>query len=245
MRRRFLNMMLLLVGVSGVAHAERVVEVNAGDVRLAQIWTAAPADLAELSVGSAPPPGSSRLIVRTELSRRLSEQGADVKGLALPSSVRIKTLADQWSPARLGEAAQAAAEQRLRPGVQLKRVAVRAGQTVPAGSTVGELQMTAIPRRVGEVTLAATLTLQYAGQTVRRVPVSLVFEVSEQGALPLVAKGASVQLVVAKSSAQVSALAEALQDGDVGDVIQFRVQATRRVVQGVVESQHRARVATR
>ena len=55
-------------------------------------------------------------------------------------------------------------------------------------------------------------------------------------------RGSVVQLGIAKSTAKISALAEALSDGDVGDTIQFRVQSTRRVVQGIIESQHKARL---
>jgi hypothetical protein len=133
----------------------------------------------------------------------------------------------------------------LRAGISLKRVSVRSSQLVPEGTVAGTLTLNAIPRRVGEVSVIGTLNLEYDGQIVRRVPVSFVLDVDERGATPVVAQGAVLQLVVEKSAAQVSALAEALQGGDVGETVSFRVQATRRVVQGVIESPHRARVVSR
>ncbi|HEX2730650.1 MAG TPA: flagella basal body P-ring formation protein FlgA, partial [Polyangiaceae bacterium] len=100
-------------------------------------------------------------------------------------------------------------------------------------------------RRVGEVTVLGMLPLSYAGQIVQRVPVSFVFDVSPAGAAPAVAKGAVLQVVVSTGSAQISALAEALSDADVGDTVQVRVNSTRRVVQAVIESSDRARVVAR
>lgn len=237
--------LLLSLATLSPAQASNPVEVDAGGVVLGQVWKAAPAHLSDLQIGSAPPPGSSRLIVRAELVRRLSEHGADVRGLSLPNSVRIKTRTDQWTPERLENAARDLCESKLRSGMSLKRVTVRSSQLVPQGSVPGTLTLTAIPRRVGEVSVSGTLNLEYDGQIVRRVPVSFLLEVDETGATPLVAQGAVLQLFVEKSSAQISALAEALREGDVGDTVPFRVQATKRVVQGVIVSPHRARVVSR
>lgn len=237
-----LAVVLGLSSVSLVAHAQEVIEVDHGQVRLGQIWSKAPRDLQDLEVAVAPPAGGSRLIAKHELVARLKEQGADTQGLKLPSNVRIKTRSETWSLEQIESASRSALSSSLKPGVSIVRVRARGGVVVPAGTVSGGFELPKLPRRSGEVSVSGTLTLKHESEVIQRIPVTLVLQLSEAAAQPLVARGAVVQLGIAKSTAQISALAEALSDADVGETIQFRIQSTRRVVQGVVESQHKARL---
>jgi hypothetical protein len=243
MRRSIINLVGAALLWSAVSSGQGVVDVEFGAVHLGQVWPAAPAELADLEIGNAPPPGSSRLLQRSDLIRSLGQQGANTKALDLPLSVRIRTRSETWSFRQLEEACES--KLRVRPGIELVRVKARGAVTVPRGTLAGAPELGQLPRRVGEVTVLGMLPLSYAGQIVQRVPVSFVFDVSPAGAAPAVAKGAVLQVVVSTGSAQISALAEALSDADVGDTVQVRVNSTRRVVQAVIESSDRARVVAR
>lgn len=240
----FLTVTLVLLG-AGTAAAERVVEVPAGIVRLGQVWSAAPADLQSLEIGPSPPPGSSRLVLRRDLERHLSRAGVTHRDLDLPRALRIETLSERWSPERLREAATEQAIRVLPPGIELAQVKTQSQQVVPAGTRVSGVELGKIPRRAGTQTLPAVLLLEYEGAVVRRVPVSLVLNVSEASTLPLVARGALVRVYVQRTGARIAAQAEALQDANVGDTIQFRIHQTQRRVHAVVESAQSARMVTR
>lgn len=235
---------LVLLG-AGPASAERVVEVPAGIVRLGQIWAAAPPELQSLEIGPSPPPGSSRLVLRRELERRLSQAGVTHRDLDLPRASRIETLSERWSSERLREAATEQALRVLPPGIELAQVKTQSQQVVPAGTRVSGVEIGKIPRRAGTQTLPAMLLLEYGGSVVRRVPVSLVLNVSEASTLPLVSRGALVRVYVQRTGARIAAQAEALQDGNAGDTIQFRIHQTQRRVHAVVESAQSARMVTR
>ncbi len=234
-----------LLLASAPAAAAPTVEVPAGKVSLGQVWSEAPDDVAGLEIGPAPPAGSSRLLLRRELQRRLRAAGKDPTSLRLPASVRIKTLSVQWSADRLRQAATDAARSALPSGVSLRKVNVNIRLVLPEGTVVSELKVPRPPRRVGDATLSAMLLLEYDGEIVRRVPVSLSVDVSEEAAQPPVLKGARLRVYIERSTAQITAVAEALQDADIGETVQFRIVATRRVVRARVESKHLAKVVMR
>jgi flagella basal body P-ring formation protein FlgA len=52
-------------------------------------------------------------------------------------------------------------------------------------------------------------------------------------------------LVIERGAASVSASAVALGDGDVGDVVSFKVETTQKVLRGRIETRERARVVVR
>jgi Chaperone for flagella basal body P-ring formation len=234
--------LLVLCFVAPASHAQSVVEVDHGLVRLGHVWSAAPRELSDFEVAVAPPAGSSRLLAKKELVARLTEQGVSTKGLALPLNVRIKTRSQTWSFEQIEAASREGLVGVLERGVVLVRVRARGGILVPAGTVAGPFELPKLPRRAGEVTVSGVLPLKHGSEVVQRVPVTLVLTVSPAAAAPLIRRGSVLQLVVMKSSAQISALAEALADADAGETIQFRVQSTRRVVQGIVQSQHKALV---
>src|SRR5690606_26539000 len=130
-------------------------------------------------------------------------------------------------------------------GVSLKRVNVHSGLLLPRGAEAAGIELPKIPRRAGEATLAAVLLLEYQSSIVRRVPVTLVVDVSEAAAQPLIVRGATLKVYIDRRSAKITAVAQALQDGDLGETIQFRIQATQRVVRARVESPYSAQVVTR
>jgi hypothetical protein len=228
-----------------VCRAEQVVEVPAGSVCLGQVWADAPKALRELDLGSAPPPGGTRLLVKSELQRRLVRAGHSTGQLRLPESVRLKTLSERWSAKRLQEAVVEQSGRALPQGVELVKASAHHELLLPLGTVASHLELSRIPSRAGQATRSGVLHLTYKGETIRRVPVVVVLDVSKQAAQPLVQRGATLKLYIDKSSARISAVAQALTDARLGDTVQFRVRATGRVVMATVMSQHRAKVVAR
>jgi hypothetical protein len=172
----------------------------------------------------------------------LRDAGLSTEGHSLPVAVRIKTRSERWTQERLREQATGAVEASLPDGVLLKRINVRASLVLPSGTVASKVELGRIPRREGEASVSGVLLLAREGVVLRRVPIGVIVDVSAEGAVPLVAKGATLKVYIEKSSAQITAVAEALRDGELGDIVQFRVRATRRVVRAIVESRHSARV---
>ncbi len=227
------------------ASAQIVVEVDAPTLTLGEVVAGAPEALRQIDLGPTPPAGSSRLLVRAELRRMLAAAGVEAHDISLPQAVRVKTRSERWSVSRLTQAATQTSQAALPAGVQLQSASVRLNLVLPEGTVATRLELPTIPKRAGQAKLSAVLLLEHDSQVIRRVPVALVVDISEEAARPLLAKGAVLRVYIEKSSAKIAALAEALQEGDVGDTLQFRIQATRRVVRAKVESQHRARVVSR
>ena len=99
-------------------------------------------------------------------------------------------------------------------------------------------------RRPGPATLTAIVELLHDGEVVSRLPITLLVEVSERAATPLVDKGARIDLVITRGSARISAAGVALEAAEIGEVASFKVSTTQKVLRARVESATRALVVT-
>ena len=77
-----------------------------------------------------------------------------------------------------------------------------------------------------------------------RVPVTLVLELSHEAAAPTLAKGARVDLVIARGATRISASGVALDDAELGEVKSFRVSSTGKVLRARLDSPTLAVVVT-
>src|SRR6185369_4966117 len=90
MASRFLlriGLAAVLLGSALPARAETVVNIATRTVHVSDLDPGAPADIASIDLGRAPPPGSSRLYTRREILDLLRDAGADPKRLSMPPSV--------------------------------------------------------------------------------------------------------------------------------------------------------------
>lgn len=224
------------------ALATQTIDVAAGPLRVGQIWKVAPADYVDFELGQAPPAGGVRMIRKQELLRRLRQSGFEGSLVGFPAAVRVRTRSERWEPARLRAETRAAAKATLPAGVSLIKVNARSSVLVPQGTVADKLQLAKLPRRVGRASLGGTLTLVHSGRSRIRVPVTVVVDIDEQAAQPLVVKGDSLNVYIESHGARVTVQATALQDADEGELAQFRVSRTQRLVRARIESKHTARV---
>jgi hypothetical protein len=224
------------------ALAEPVKQIESARVTLRDLVESAPAELAGVDLGPAPPPGGSRLIARDELLREIRRAGADAKGLTLPELTRVVSAGKRFTPAELGRLFEPALRAALPRGVTLKSVTVARGALVSPRVEAGAVFLPKLPRRRGNVKSSGSVELVLDGAVVSRVPVAVWFSIEPVAAEPLVKRGSRIDLVIERGPARITAAAVALADAEIGDVVQFRVGATQKMLRARVESRSLARV---
>lgn len=240
--RRYLELVLAVCCVAGNAAADDARVVRGAQVHLSDLVSELPAEVPDLEIGSAPPPGSSRTIAKGEIIDAASKSGVSLKQLKLPAAVRVTSAAKRWNSEELENAATPVLLGSLPAGVVVKRARVLSKALTSPSATVTAVRVSKLPRREGEYLTTATVELSNDGQIVARIPLALTLEISASAALPAVGKGSRVQLMIESGPARITATAIALNDGEVGDTLQFRVASTMKILYGKVIDPTLARV---
>jgi hypothetical protein len=231
-----------LLCAAATARADEGRIVRGAHVHLSDLVSALPAEVPDLEVGAAPPPGSSRTFARGEIIDAADQSGVSLKQLKLPNSVRVTSAAKRWSTEELASAATPALLGALPAGVTVKRARATAKALTSPNATIGAVRVPKLPRREGEYLTTATIELTNDGQIVARIPLQLSLDIGAAAAVPAVTKGARVQLMIESGPARISATAVALNDGELGDTLQFRVASTQKILYGKLLEPTLARV---
>lgn len=239
-----LSLTAAALGFSPAALAEPSRTLESVRIRLGEIADTSDAELAAVDLGAAPPPGSSRLISREDVLRELRLQGLEGRKLNFPSVLRVVSASRRYSPNELSALLLPEVNAALPPGVTLKELKAPRGVVTAPHVTVGRIKLPKLTRRAGAVDLTLVADLMQDGAVLTRVAFGLSIDVSEQAAAPALDKGARVDLVILTGSARISASAIALEAGDIGDVISFKVSTTQRVLRGRLESRTQAHVVS-
>jgi hypothetical protein len=240
--RTCFKLTLALVCAAGSAAADDGRIVRGAQVHLSDLVSELPADVPDLEIGAAPPPGVSRTIAQSEIQDAASKSGVSLKQLKLPASVRVTSAAKRWNTEELASAATPVLLKSLPAGVVVKRAKVSSKAVTSPSASISAVRMPKLPRREGEYLTTATIELSNDGQIVARIPLALTLEISGNAALPAVGKGSRVQLMIESGPARITATAVALTDGEVGDTLQFRVTSTMKILYGKVIDPTLARV---
>lgn len=240
--RRYLELALALSCVAGSAAADEGRVVRGAQIHLSDLVSEVPAEVADFEIGAAPPPGSSRTVAKGEIVDAASKSGVNLKQLRLPTAVRVTSAAKRWNSEELESAATPVLLGALPAGVVVKRAHVGSKAVTSPSARVSAVRLSKLPRREGEYLTSATIELSNDGQIVARIPLALTLEISGSAALPAVAKGSRVQLMIESGPARITATAIALNDGEVGDTLQFRVASTMKILYGKVIDPALARV---
>jgi flagella basal body P-ring formation protein FlgA len=223
------------------AQAESVRAVAGAVVHLGDLVDAAPAEAAEVPICAAPPPGSSKLVTRDEVRRKLREAGVASEGVKLPRVVRVASTAERWSADKISEQALSALGAALPAGVTLAQARAVRGAVVRPGTSLKAPKLE-VPRRPGRHQIASVAELVQGETVLARVPLAVIIEVAEDAFVPAVPRGQRVTVFIEQGPARVGASAIALTDADVGAEALFRVTSTGRVLKARVESRELARV---
>jgi flagella basal body P-ring formation protein FlgA len=232
---RLLALSFAFAGLTATASAETVVTVSGRNVRVADLDPGAPAELADIELGRAPPPGGSRIVTKKEVTDLVRAAGADPSRLSLPRTLRVAAAADRWRAADIAVRAEGAVRAALPPGVTIVKLAATQGVVVPPGTTVKSARPV-IAKHVGRQELTLMAELECETEIVARAPLKLTVDVSEEALAPAVRKGDRLTLVVEQGNARIGANAVALADANTGDSIWFKVTSTGKVLKARVTS---------
>jgi flagella basal body P-ring formation protein FlgA len=237
-----LPLLAALLGAAGSAHADEARVVRGAQVHLSDLVNELPADVPDLEIGAAPPPGSSRTIAKSEVQDAASRSGVSLTSVKLPAAVRVTSAAKRWSTEDLTNSALPALAQALPQGVSVKRARALAKAVTSPSAVISAVRVPRLPRREGEYLTTAMIELSNDGQIVARIPLQLSLDISSAAAQPTVTKGSRMQLLIESGPARITATAIALSDGELGDTLQFRVATTQKILYGKVEAPTLARV---
>ncbi|MBM4361091.1 MAG: flagella basal body P-ring formation protein FlgA [Deltaproteobacteria bacterium] len=219
--------------------------VEGSRIELGELVPAATGALASLDLGPAPPAGVTRLLDHAEVVAKIRALGADPDELGVPRVLRVSTPAVELSAEDVAALARSSVERALAPGVTLAHLRARTKLVVPPGVSAGRVELPKAPRRSGLFQTTVSVPLLHDGEVLSRVALSATLDVAPEAARALVARGARVTLVIETGSARIGATGVALRDADLGDVADFRVERTGKLVRARVEAADRARVEAR
>lgn len=212
------------------------VSVSTPRIHLEDVLPNCPPAACSFDLGPAPPPGSSRLIVPSDLRTALESVGESTKRLAKLKAVRVTSAARTLSTSELALLVRPVVESSLPKGVTLAGIEPKTSVVVPLHATVGACVLSALPKRPGQFASTALIDFLHDGTLARRVPVLLRLVMSAEAARPDVPRGHVLTLVIERRSATISTQGVALRDAEIGELAQFKVQRTGRVVSARIES---------
>jgi hypothetical protein len=222
----------------GAAPEIRTVEIDGLRVRLGDLVSGLPPDVASVDLGPAPPPGATRLVARDELVAALP---AEQRGRPTPAAVRIVRKMRRLGAAELERLAVGAlARSGLPRGVSVTAVRPPPSAVVPVGFDRVEVALGRPPRREGSWSTVVPLELFVGAEEIARVPLQLQLRLGAEAARPDVPHGTALTLVVVRGGVEVSTAAVAGADADVGDVVTVSVRATGKVVRARIVAPDRA-----
>jgi Chaperone for flagella basal body P-ring formation len=242
MMRAWATFSVAILCATASANADDGRVVRGAQVHLSDVMAELPAEVPDLELGAAPPPGTSRTISRIEIVDAASKSGISLKQLKLPLSVRVTSAAKRWSTEELANVAAPTLANALPLGVTVKRARALAKAVTSPSASISAVRVPKLPRREGEYLTTAMIELSNDGQIVARIPLQLSLEISSAAALPTITKGTRVQLMIESGPARITATAIALSDGELGETLQFRVASTQKILYGKVEQPTLARV---
>ncbi len=180
-----------------------------------------------VDLGAAPGSGGSRLFEQRELAAALKEHELQAPK-KLPDGVRVLRKMRTLARAELEAAVRTAGNAGLPRGVTLSTVRPPGSVVVPDGWTSVRLEMGKPPRRTGAWSTSAMLVFAKEAEPLARIPVGLEVTLGAEAAVPDMAHGSSVTLLIRTGPIEVSTTALVGADGDIGAVVPVTVKSSGR-----------------
>ncbi|HEX3596973.1 MAG TPA: flagella basal body P-ring formation protein FlgA [Polyangiaceae bacterium] len=230
--------------LAATARADTPITVSGNRVELAELAPNVPDAIRSLDVGAAPPPGGSMLLDRDRVLTELRAAGVDPKTVALPKLLRVVGAAKHWSAPELTAFVRGSVEAALPGGVALSHLETKIPLITAPDAVAGRAEVPRLPKHAGVFRTSIVVPIVADGAVASRVTLSATLEISDAAARPDVSRGSRVTLVIDRRSARVGAAGIALNDSDIGDVAEFRVDKTGRVVKARLEAPDLASVVS-
>jgi hypothetical protein len=238
------SLAVAVASVGAPAHGEAPLTVSGSRIELVELCPTVPDALRNTDLGPAPPPGATALLDRDRVIATIAAAGIDAKGLSLPKVLRVVSAAKRWTPPELATFARGSVEAALPPGVTLTHLETKLPLVAAPDAVTGHAEVPRPPKRPGVFRTSVVVPIIADGAVAGRVMLSATLEISESAARPDVPRGGRVTLVIDRRSARVGAAGIALNDTDVGDVTEFRVDKTGRIVKARLDAPDLASVVS-
>ncbi len=240
MKRSALVFLVSLVPALSFADTAHTVERSR--LRVGDVVSSASAEIAEVDLGPAPPPGGSRVVARDEVQDKIRGAGYEVGTLVIPQTVRIVSASRHITPGELNELCGSELVKVLPPGISLVKAKAPRAIVVSPGATVRGAKITRPPRQKGQFQTTATLEFQSDGEIVARAPIPVTLDVSELAAQADLPRGRRISVFIDRKGIRVSTSGTVQADANVGDIVQVQIASTGRVVKAAVKSTDEAEV---
>lgn len=224
-------LLLSTVVGSAAAGAPKEVAVLGTRVHLADIVPGLEARAAAVDLGPTPAAGASRLVTRDDVLAACDHELVRAP-TSLPPAIRIVRRTRHLEPWDVDALVRTAmAPKPLHHGVVLAMVRTPRAIDVVDGYARADVDVPVVPKKAGAFATTTTLTFTDAGgEVLARLPVPVVFAVSEEGATYDTPRGSAVTVVVRRGLVEVRVPGVATLDGDVGDAIPVQVRASGHVM---------------
>jgi hypothetical protein len=238
---------LLSVVVSSfgaAAFADGPITVAGSRVELVELCPGVADAIRNTDLGPAPPPGGSVLLDRDRVVATLGAAGIDAKSVGLPKFLRVVGASKRWTPLEVTAFTRGSVEGALPPGVTLAHLEAKLPLVAAPDAVTGRAEVPRLPKRAGVFRTTIVVPIIADGAVAARVMLSATLEISDAAARPDVPRGGRVTLVIDRRSARVGAAGIALNDSDIGDVAEFRVDKTGRIVKARLDAPDLASVVS-
>jgi hypothetical protein len=242
LRRFHCFMAALLVTVSASAEPSRV--IDGARVLLSNIVRSAPSEIAETDLGPAPPPGGSRLVSRGDVEQALARSGTSRSGLAIPKLTRVESRSERLSPDDLVARAMPSVLAVLPPGVELVKLSTSRSLVLSPKAEIRGVRLPKLPKREGALKTTLTVEIVTPGASPIMVPLTANLELGPEAATYAVPRGAELTAYIERGPTRIGAIAVALGDADIDQVVMLQIVKTRKVIKGRIESKSSARVVS-
>jgi hypothetical protein len=245
-RSRFVAALLSFATASFgyAAFADGPLTVAGSRVELVELCPGVPDAIRNTDLGPAPPPGGSVLLDRDRIVATLTAAGIDAKSVGLPKVLRVVGASKRWSPLEVTAFTRRSVEGALPPGITLAHLEAKLPLVASPDAVTGHAEVPRLPKRAGVFRTTIVVPIIADGAVAARVALSATLEISDAAARPDVPRGGRVTLVIDRRSARVGAAGIALNDSDVGDVTEFRVDKTGRIVKARLDAPDLASVVS-
>jgi hypothetical protein len=239
-----LPLLLALFAVSASAHAEQPRLIDGPRILLSDIVRAAPEELAETDLGPAPPPGGSRVVSRQDVEQALVRAGAPREKLAIPKLTRVESRSERLSPEDIIARVSPKVEAVLPPDVELEKLSTSRSLVLSPRAEFGAVRLPKLPKREGAVKTTLTVEILTPGASPLLVPLTANLRLGPGATTYAVPRGAEVTAIIERGPTRIGAIAVALADADVDEVVLLQIVKTRKLIKARIESKSTARVVS-
>ena len=231
---------VLLLWVAPSNADEPVTMISHDRVKLVDVVPEVAPGLANIDLGRAPPPGRSRYFSYDEMASRLRAAGVAASRLKLPRGVRVESKARQFSSEELEQMVEESVRKSLPPGIHLEEISVESPLVLSPTVTAGRVRLPHFTTKNGRQAQIGTVEILWGDQVALRLPVKMNVRIDGETVGHIVKRGSSVTLLIRRGSVEISALAQTLSTGRVGDVVSLRVGVTKKVMSARLVAPERA-----